>query len=67
MKKFMRWFFALLCASISLRVVIYLGLSIMAGSVELFDWVAGVPIGLVSAYLSYMFFKRIFKSGQIYA
>lgn len=59
--KFMRWVGALVCLSIFLRAVFYIGSKIyLTRSLEPFDWVA-VPIGLVALYLSYMFFKKIFQ------
>jgi|GEM_PF-5586492 hypothetical protein len=65
--KFMRWVGALVCLSIFLRAVFYIGSKIyVTGGLEPFDWVA-VPIGLVALYLSYMFFKKIFrKRGQVH-
>lgn len=58
---FMRWIGALVCLSIFLRAVFYVGhrIYVMHG-LEPFDWVA-IPIGLVALYLSYMFFKKIFQ------
>lgn len=59
--KFMRWVGALVCLSIFLRSVFYIGLKIyVTHGLEPFDWVL-VPIGLVALYLSYMFFKKIFQ------
>ena len=65
MRKFMDWLGALLCVSILLRCMFYLGLKAYLGAgLQSFDWLA-VPIGLVSAYIGYMYFKRIFGRGRV--
>jgi hypothetical protein len=60
--KFKLWFGALLCLSIFLRVIFYYGLKIKMGlGFERVDLI-GLLIGVFSAYLSYMYFKKIFFS-----
>lgn len=63
--KFMRWVGALIFLSIFLRSVFYMGYKFyVTRELELFDWVA-LPIGLVSLYLSYMYFKKIFQRESV--
>lgn len=57
--KFTTWFYALLCLTIFLRAMFYLAHKLyVTGSVDAYD-LAAIPIGLVSLYLSYMFFRDI--------
>ena len=60
MRKLTDWIGALICASIAFRAAFYLGAKAYFGAgFSLYDWVA-VPIGLVAAYIGYMYLRRIF-------
>lgn len=60
--KIMRWFLALFFLSVSLRSFFYLGHKFYrVHSVELFDVMVMVPLGLFALGLSYMYFKKIFQ------
>lgn len=59
--KLVTWFYAVLCLSIFLRALFYLGQKLhVVGSIDGYDLAAGL-IGLVSLYLSYMFLRKIFS------
>ena len=59
MRKFMDWVGALICISIVLRAGFYFGSKAYFGTgFGSYDWVA-VPIGLVAAYIGYMYLRRI--------
>ena len=65
MRKFRDWLLAMIFASIVARCMFYLGYkAYLSVGFEPFDWVA-VPIGLVCAYISYMYFRRIFGRSHV--
>lgn len=64
--KFMSWFGALFFLSVAVRCFFYLGLKLHTlGVATTMDWVVILPMGLVSSYLSYMFFKKLFPGDKL--
>ncbi|MFC3552510.1 hypothetical protein ACFOLC_16035 [Lysobacter cavernae] len=60
MRKLTDWIGALICVAIVLRAAFYLGAKAYFGAgFDLYDWVA-IPIGMVAAYIGYMYLHRIF-------
>ena len=67
MRKLTSWIGALICVSIALRAAFYLGAKVYFGAgFNSYDW-AAVPIGLVAAYIGYMYLRRIFGRRHVAA
>lgn len=64
MVKVLYWFGALLFLSFFLRALFYLGFRVYNDiPITGYDYTA-IPIGIISAYLSYMYFRKIYRQEE---